>query len=246
MPPSRPLWTIGTPVSRLRDSLDERYRGARGLGSGFDPAASDGEVFAFVVRKLGQRIAGVLRRAPHSYVGRRVTLRNRGKLSLGPGTVLGDDVLIDALSREGVRLAAGATVDRGAVIRGSGVIRELGVGVEIGERAAVGAFNFIHGGGGVRIGRDVLLGPFVQIFSENHRFEDPGRPIIEQGVAGAPVVIEDDVWVGASAIVLAGVVIGSGAIVAAGAVVRSDVPPGAVVAGVPARVVGRRGATVPD
>jgi acetyltransferase-like isoleucine patch superfamily enzyme len=233
-------------VSRLRDALDERYRGARGLDAGFDPAASDGEVYAFVARKVAQRIAGILRRAPHSYLGRRVTLRHRRKLSLGPGTVLGDDVLIDALSREGVRLAAGATVDRGAVIRGSGVIRELGVGVDVGERAAIGAFNFIHGGGGVRIGRDVLLGPFVQVFSENHRFEDPSVPVIEQGVRPAPVVIEDDVWVGASAIILAGVVVGAGAIVAAGAVVRSDVPPMAVVAGVPARVVGRRGATVPD
>jgi len=116
-------------VSRLRDGLDERYRGARGLDSGFDPAASDGEVYAFVPRQLGQRVLGVFRRAPRSYVGRRVTLRNRGKLILGPGTVLGDDVLIDALSREGVRLAAGATVDRGAVILGSGVIRDLGVGV---------------------------------------------------------------------------------------------------------------------
>lgn len=246
MPPWRRRSTNGTTVSRLRDGLDDRYRGARGLGTGFDPAASDHEVYAFVARKLGQRMAGVLRRAPHSYLGHRVTLRNRAKLSLGPGTVLGDDVLIDALSHEGVRLAAGATVDRGAVIRGSGVIRELGVGVEVGERAAIGAFDFIHGGGGVRIGRDVLLGPFVQVFSENHRFEDPGRPVIEQGVMRAPVVIEDDVWVGASAIILAGVVIGAGAIVAAGAVVRSDVPPGAVVAGVPARIVGRRGVSVPD
>ncbi len=233
-------------MSRLREGLDERYRDARGLSAGFDPAASDGEVYAFVARKLAQRMTGILRRAPQSYLGRRVVLRNRAKLSLGPGTVLGDEVLIDALSREGVRLAAGATVDRGAVIRGSGVIRDLGVGIEIGERAAIGAFDFIHGGGGVRIGRDVLLGPFVQVFSENHRFEDPDRPIIEQGETRAPVVIEDDVWVGASAVILAGVVVGAGAVVAAGAVVRSDVPRGAVVAGVPARVVGRRDATVPD
>jgi acetyltransferase-like isoleucine patch superfamily enzyme len=236
----------GVPVSRLRDALDDRYRDARGLGTGFDPEASDREVYAFVARKLVQRATGLLRRAPRSYVGRRVVLRNRAKLTLGPGTVLGDEVLIDALSHEGVRLAAGATVDRGAVIRGSGVIRDLGVGVEVGERAAIGAYDFIHGGGGVRIGRDVLLGPYVQIFSENHRYQDPARPIIEQGEDRAPVVIEDDVWVGASAVILAGVVVGAGSVVAAGAVVRADVAPGSIVAGVPARVVGRRGATVPD
>ena len=154
-------------------------------------------------------------------------------------------MLIDSLSREGVTLAAAATVDRGAVIRGSGVIRDLGVGVRIGERAAIGAYDFIHGGGGVTIGRDVLLGPFVQVFSENHRFDDPNRPIIEQGEQRAPVVIDDGVWVGASAIILAGVVVGRGAIVAAGAVVRDDVPPGAIVAGVPARVVGQREVSLP-
>jgi acetyltransferase-like isoleucine patch superfamily enzyme len=232
-------------VSRLREALDARYRAARGLPAGFDPEASDGEVYGFVARKLLQRVTGVLRRAPHSYLGRGVVLRNRRKLRLGPGTVLGDQVLIDALSREGVSLAASATVDRGAVIRGSGVIRDLGVGVQVGERAAIGAYDFIHGGGGVRIGRDVLLGPFVQVFSENHRFDDPERPIIEQGELRAPVVIEDDVWVGASAIILAGVSIGRGAVVAAGAVVREDVPPGAIVAGVPARVVGHRDVSLP-
>src|SRR5262245_59063500 len=106
-------------MSRLRDALDARYRAERGVGSGFDPAASDGEVYAFVARKLGQRLRGVLRGTPRSYLGRRVALRDRAKLSLGPGTAIGDDVLVDALSRGGVRLAAGATIDRGAVIRGS-------------------------------------------------------------------------------------------------------------------------------
>lgn len=54
----------------------------------------------------------------------------------------------------------------------------------------------------------------------------------------APVFIEDDVWIGARAIILKGVRIGRGAVVAAGAVVTKKVPPGAIVAGVPAVVVG--------
>jgi acetyltransferase-like isoleucine patch superfamily enzyme len=226
----------------LRDRIDARYRTTRGLDDGLDPDLTDREVLAFVVRKGGDRLRGLLRGMPRTFVGSRVSLRNRHRLRLGRNTSIGPGVLIDALSREGVVLDDDATIDRGAVLRSTGAVRHLGVGIRIGRRAAVGASDFIHGGGGVDIGRDVLLGPFVQIFSENHLFDDPGRPIIEQSEIRAAVTIGDDVWVGAGAIILAGVTIGEGAVVAAGAVVRFDVPPRAIVAGIPARVVGSRGA----
>jgi acetyltransferase-like isoleucine patch superfamily enzyme len=63
------------------------------------------------------------------------------------------------------------------------------------------------------------------------------RPIIEQGITAQGIVIEDDVWLGSSAIILDGVRVGKGAVVAAGAVVGKDVPPHTVVAGVPAKVI---------
>ncbi|GAA2091216.1 hypothetical protein GCM10009840_33030 [Pseudolysinimonas kribbensis] len=231
-------------MSRLRDRIDARYRATRGFDAGFDPDVMDREVLAFVMRKAFERLRGVLRGMPRTFVGSRVALRNRHRLRLGRNTSLGSGVLIDALSRDGVIIEDDATIDRGAVLRSTGAIRHLGVGIRIGRRAAVGASDFIHGGGGVDIGRDVLLGPFVQVFSENHVFDDPRRPIIEQSEIRASVTIADDVWVGAGAIILAGVTIGEGAVVAAGSVVRSDVPSRAIVAGVPARVVGTRGAAL--
>ena len=132
------------------------------------------------------------------------------------------------------------TVDRGATLLGTAVIRNLGQGIEIGPQTAVGAFNVIHGGGGVRIGSSCLLGPFVAIYSENHRFSDPAIPIRDQGEERAEVSIGDDVWIGAHAAVLAGVSIGDGAVVAAGAVVTRDVPEGAIMGGVPRRAIGKR------
>jgi maltose O-acetyltransferase len=95
--------------------------------------------------------------------------------------------------------------------------------------------------GPVRIGRYVLMGPEVMIFTSGHGHDRTGVPMIFQGMTGPQsVCIEDDVWIGARAVLLPGVTIGRGSIVGAGAVVARTVEPYCVVAGNPARVVRRR------
>jgi maltose O-acetyltransferase len=110
----------------------------------------------------------------------------------------------------------------------------------IGTRTSVNRGCILHCGGGLTIGADVLIGPGVVIYSQNHRYEDAGRLISEQGYDRRPVRIEDGAWIAARAVVLPGVTVGRGAVVAAGAVVTRDVEPFSVVAGVPARVIGAR------
>jgi len=89
----------------------------------------------------------------------------------------------------------------------------------------------------VEIGSRCLFGERVSIHDEDHVVGPvaPGAPRYRT----SPVVIGDDVWVGANAVVLRGTRIGDGSVVAAGAVVRGEVPAGVLVAGVPARVVKR-------
>lgn len=87
----------------------------------------------------------------------------------------------------------------------------------------------------ITIGDHVLLGPGVLVTTLGHRYQETGLP-----VEAKPVVIGARAWIGARAVILPGVTIGEGAVVAAGAVVSRDVPPGAVVAGVPARVIKTR------
>lgn len=95
--------------------------------------------------------------------------------------------------------------------------------------------------GPIRIGRDVMIGPDVIIFTSNHRFDRLDIPMREQGYQPArPVIIEDDVWIGARVIILPGVTIGRGAVLAAGAVVTRDVPAFAIVGGNPARMLKSR------
>ncbi|GGB15083.1 hypothetical protein GCM10011492_00940 [Flexivirga endophytica] len=226
--------------SRIRRVANRMYKESRGLGDGIDREVTDFDVVQFAGRKLLQRARGATRGYPSTYVDRGARLLNRRHLTLGERTSVGQDVLVDAMSRDGIQIADEVTIDRGAVIRASGVIRNLGIGIMIGRRSAIGVNNFIHGGGGVYIGQNVLLGPGVQIFSENHITSDVNTPIIEQGELRDSVHIEDDVWIGAGAIVTAGVHIRRGAVIAAGAVVTRDVAEFSVVAGVPAREVSRR------
>src|SRR5690606_13730549 len=99
---------------------------------------------------------------------------------------------------------------------------------------------FINGGGGVTIGEWVGIGPDSKIWSVNHRFEDPETPLLLQGYEKQPVVIEDDVWLGANVFIAPGVTIGRGTIVAAGSVVNKNIPAFALVCGNPGRVIGWR------
>ncbi len=114
-----------------------------------------------------------------------------------------------------------------------------------GRQVSIGRGSQLTCTEGITLGDDVLIGPGVLVVSNNHVFSDPERHIRDQGLAGAPVTIGADVWIGAHAVVLPGVTIGEGAVVAAGAVVVDDVPPRVVVGGIPARPISRRDATAP-
>lgn len=112
-------------------------------------------------------------------------------------------------------------------------------GIWIGCNCIIGESSIIRGQGGVTIGDNVIVAPHVQIMAVEHVFDDPTRPILEQGLRAFGITIEDDAWIGAGAIILDGVRIGRGAVVGAGAVVTRDVAPHTVVAGVPARLIRR-------
>lgn len=109
--------------------------------------------------------------------------------------------------------------------------------IRIGPRSFVGESVVIRGQGGVTIGEAVLIGPAAQILAVNHHYADTSVPIMDQGISGEGIVIEDGAWIGAGACVLDGVRIGQGAVVGANAVVTKDVPAHTVAVGSPARVV---------
>lgn len=121
-----------------------------------------------------------------------------------------------------------------------GVFFGKGHGIAIGNRSGIGLNARVQGP--LTIGNNVMMGPDVLIYTKNHEVSSIEIPMIDQGeTVPRPVIIEDDVWIGARAIILPGVTIGKGSIIGAGAVVTKDVLPYMIVAGVPAKAVrGRR------
>ncbi len=95
--------------------------------------------------------------------------------------------------------------------------------------------------GQVYIGSDVQIAENTTIVAENHIFDRLDLTIREQGGRAAPITIGNDVWIGAGTVVTAGVTIGDQVVVGANSTVTHDVPPRAVVAGSPARILRMRG-----
>ena len=111
-----------------------------------------------------------------------------------------------------------------------------GDGISIGDYSGLGIRCIVRGP--LEIGKDVMMGPDVIIYTSNHETSRCDIPMRGQGAtAKQKVIIGDDVWIGARVIILPGVTIGKGVILAAGAVVTKDIPEYAVAGGVPARVI---------
>lgn len=112
--------------------------------------------------------------------------------------------------------------------------------VAIGRRSSLNQGVLIDGYGGVTIGEGVRIAAYVCINTADHEFDNPDVFIMDQGYVVAPVVIEDDVWIGAGVKINKGVRIGRGCVIGSSSVVTKDIPPYSVAVGVPCQVIKSR------
>ncbi len=165
-----------------------------------------------------------------------VRLRFASNITLKNGVYLDQGAYLHACPN-GIEIGEDSIVMHGAVLHVYNFRDLPNSGIKIGRDSLIGEYSIIRGQGGVTIGNRVFTSPFTQIIAVNHIFDDPKRPFTEQGITAEGIVIEDDCWLGAGAVITDGVRVGQGSVVAAGAVVTKDVPPHSVVAGVPAKVI---------
>jgi len=186
-----------------------------------------GLLYSFRLKKSGMFL----------FVGSNVKLRHASKISLGRTVTFEDNVEINALSKKGIILGNNVTIKKNSIIECTGVIRQVGEGLIIGSNVGIAQNAFIQVRGKVEIGSNVMFGPGVSVFSENHTFDDINKNLINQPVKRIGVTIEDNVWVGANVTILDGVRIGEGSVIAAGSVVTKSVEKFSVSGGIPAKLL---------
>lgn len=165
--------------------------------------------------------------------GTNVVLRHPGKIRIGDDVAIDDGGVLDAkgAGNQGIRIGSRVFVGRNTLLacKDGDIVLEDGVNI---------SYNcVVFSASSVRIGADTLLAAYCYVVGGGHEFERVDVPVVRQGRPSQGIEVGRGGWLGAGAIVLDGVVVGHDAIVGAHAVVTQDVPPFAVVAGAPARVV---------
>lgn len=190
----------------------------------------------FVARRVRWGLGGVWAR---------MVLRSYG-VEFGPGLKLGSAPVIRLDKTGSIRLGRNVIIANELAENPAGISHRTalcahkpGAKLVIGDNVGISG-AVLHAWNSIEVGDRVMIGAAALIYdSDFHPLNAEDRSRLDDSkVATAPVVIGPDVWIGARAMVLKGVTIGRGAIVAAGAVVTKDVPAGAIVGGVPAKVVG--------
>lgn len=202
-----------------------RYELLTGLFSGWPGA------LGYAVRRWAYRpLFGAMGRGV--VIGRHVTIRGAERIAIGRGVAIDDHVVLDARDAEGrIEIEDGALISRNTIVRARNGRIRIGAGSDIGANCILATDQQLD------IGRDVLVAAFSYLCAGgNHGVDKTDVPMIQQGFEmKGGVVVEDDVWIGAHAMVMDGVRIGTGSIVGAHSLVNADLPPWSVAWGQPAR-----------
>jgi acetyltransferase-like isoleucine patch superfamily enzyme len=112
--------------------------------------------------------------------------------------------------------------------------------ISLNNGCRIGLYSVFNGGGSISVGNKALVSGFVYLQTSMHKYDNKHKSVQDQGFTHAPVVLEDDTWLGTHVVVLPGVTISKGAVVGSNAVVVRDVSENQVVVGIPAKAIKER------
>jgi acetyltransferase-like isoleucine patch superfamily enzyme len=168
--------------------------------------------------------------------GQGVVIRHPAKIHIGDGVTVDDLVVLDAkgTGNRGIEIGDGVFLGRGTILSCKDGDITLGPHTNLGFHCEV------FSGSTVTVGRHGLFAAYVYLVGGGHEFERADLAVVDQPRSSRGITLGDNVWLGTGAKVLDGVRLGSHVVVGANAVVNSDLPEGAIAAGVPARILRQR------
>jgi acetyltransferase-like isoleucine patch superfamily enzyme len=226
----------------LRNYINNFITKINGERFTLDPKIPLSYFVGIIFSRLVMMIRGMLIfKKKHIFVGKNLTMKCKGKLCLGRNVKISDNCYIDALSIDGVQIGNNVNLGKYCRIEATGSLANIGKGLVIEDGVGLNSNCFLGCAGGIKIGKDTIIGELVTMHSENHNFTDFNKPIKYQGINRKGIVIGDGCWIGAKATVLDGAKIGSGCIIAAGAVViAGSYKDNGIYGGTPAKLLKNR------
>lgn len=231
----------------LRSLVEKGFFLVRKRPIQIDPLVDDRMLFEIATRRFSELLRGALLGLRHLkpmlvFAGRGVRIQFASRVTVGRWTTIGDLVVLDGFGKNGLRIGSGCSIGAYSRVIASSNLKWLGEGIEFADGVTIGEFSRLGGSGGLTVGRNTIMGQYLTVHPENHLYDDPTRPIREQGTVRKAVRIGQNCWMGSKVTILAGVEIGDNCVVGAGTVVTRSFPSNSIIVGVPAKVVG----TVPS
>jgi acetyltransferase-like isoleucine patch superfamily enzyme len=172
-------------------------------------------------------------------IERGVTIRNPGSITIGKGVIIDQGAVLDA--RRGGEHQPEISFGDNCFIGALSMVLAKGGSIHFGSGVNVSTYTRIASEGLIEIGDSVLISSYCYIGPGNHRFDDPEKPIMEQGMEqGRGIKIGSNCWIGTKVTILDGVTIGNNVIVGAHSLVKESIPDNAIVAGTPAKILKMR------
>jgi acetyltransferase-like isoleucine patch superfamily enzyme len=173
------------------------------------------------------------------FFGVGVRFYNYNNISLGKWVKLDDYVFLGALGKGKLQIGNNSGIGAFSRVEISQSFNNIGSQITIGNNVGIGPYASLGGAGGLTIGDECIIGPYLSCHPENHNFENVDVSIRLQGVTRKGIIIGRNCWIGAKVSILDGVEVGHSCVIAAGAVVTKSYPDHSVIGGVPAKLIKR-------